>query len=125
MKTYPLLQSQMGVYLEWSKDPSKTICNIPVVATFGKEIEPDRLEKALQEIFNVRNELHTQIIIDKNGEPRQWCNKEMTIPIERKRMSEEHVRSYIIKGFIRPFDLLGNEPLVHTEIIETDEHIYG
>lgn len=124
MHTYPLLQSQMGVYLEWSKDPSKTICNIPVVATFGKEIEPDRLEKALQEIFNVRNELHTQIIIDKNGEPRQWCNKEMTIPIERKRMSEEHVRSYISKGFIRPFDLLGNEPLVHTEIIETDEHIY-
>ena len=27
MKTYPLLQSQLGIFMEWSKDPSVTQYN--------------------------------------------------------------------------------------------------
>lgn len=124
MQTYPLLQSQMGVYLEWVKDTNKTKCNIPIVAKFGKNIDKERLEKAIQCVFKVRKELHIQICVDDKGEPRQWSDPTMTLPIERKMMSEEEVLSYIQDGFVRPFNLFERIPLIHTEIIETEEFIY-
>lgn len=124
MRTYPLLQSQMGVFLEWRQVPDSTKFNIPVVATFGKEVDPNRLESALRTIFLVRKELRTRIDRDDNGEPCQWIDPNMIIPISRKEMTDEEANCYIDNGFIKPYDLLSGEPLCRTEIIETPEHVY-
>lgn len=124
MKTYPLLQSQMGVFLEWRQAPDSTKYNIPVVATFGKEVDPDRLESALKSIVLVRKELRTRTIVDEDGVPRQWSDPTMSIPVLRKKMTEEEALLYIDNGFIRPYDLLSGEPLCRTEIIETPKHVY-
>ena len=39
MKTYPLLQSQLGIFMEWSKDPSVTQYNLPTCSKLSKTID--------------------------------------------------------------------------------------
>ena len=43
MKTYPLLQSQLGVFTEWMADPSITRYNLPAVVRFSKKVIPEKI----------------------------------------------------------------------------------
>ena len=52
-KTYPLLQSQLGVFMECMKNPISTQYNFPVSSVLPKTIDLDRLEKALQKIIQL------------------------------------------------------------------------
>ena len=54
MKTYPLLQSQLGVFTEWMADPSITRYNLPAVVRFSKKVIPEKIIKALETIIAKR-----------------------------------------------------------------------
>ena len=51
MHKYSHLQLQMGVFLEWRQSLDSTQYNIPVIAKFGKEVAPNRLESTLRAFF--------------------------------------------------------------------------
>ncbi len=123
MKTYPLLQSQLGVFMETLKDPSSTQYNIPMCAVLPKSISFDKIDQALQRIIHVRKELRTRFILE-DGSPRQYCDDNMVIPILRKKMSDSQAEQYISNGFVRPYDLLSGEPLMRAELIEGERNNY-
>ena len=123
MKTYPLLEAQIGIVTEWMKGPSVTQYNLPCSLMLPKKISLDKLENVLNKIVNIRKELRTCFVLE-DGEVRQYCNPAMSIPIARHRMTDTQAKQYMEKDFVRPFDLFGKTPLVRFELIETEECNY-
>ncbi len=124
MKTYPLLQSQLGIFLEWLQMPSMTKYNLPTLTPFPKSITVKRIEQMLRRIIDARPELHTRFMLDEDGNPRQYCDHSMEIPILIHKMSEEEAKDYIDNRFVRPYDPLGNQPLCRMEIIDAPKYNY-
>lgn len=138
MKTYPLLQGQIEVWHAWIANPTSVAYNLPAVVPFGKDIDLDRLEAALRTIWTQRKELHTLFRIEEDGEPRQWNDPTLPLPLTRMRMTEADTQNYIQCGFVRPFvvqEVVPNghtetwlnglsTPFVRFEIIETEVHNY-
>ncbi len=119
MKTYPLLQSQLGIFLEWMKDPSVTQYNLPTCSKIPKGVDFMRLKDTMERICKERSTLHTRFVME-DGEPRQYADEQMQIPIPVKSMTDQEAASYIENDFVRPFDLLSGEPLIRIEMIEAE-----
>ena len=122
MKMYPLMSSQMGVYLSWLSHKERTDYNLPSAIWFSKEIVADRLAEAMRIIISQRKELHIRLVKGSDGEVCQWADTEMDIDVVRREMDEASAKKYMHNGFARPFNLLGEEPLCRFEIIETEAH---
>ena len=122
MKTYPLLQSQLGVFTEWMADPSITRYNLPIYVPFSKNIPFDKLEEGIKRLVAQRRVLRTRFVLDEDGMPRQYAADEMPVNIPRLVMTEDEVQAYMKDGFVRPYDLLSGEPLFRLEFVETPEH---
>ena len=121
MKTYPLLQSQLGVFYDCLKYPQVMQYNIPCITALTDEIDLDRVERAIQTIFAERQELRMRFLIDDNGEPRQYVDEAKQLTIVRRQMTEADFRQYAYHAFCRPFDIMGEEPLLRVELITTTE----
>ena len=121
MKTYPLLQSQLGVFYDCLKFPHVMQYNIPCITELTDDIDLDRVEQAIQTIFAKRPELRIRFLIDDNGEPRQYVDEAKQLTIVQRQMSETDFRQYAYHGFCRPFDIMGEEPLFRVELIATPE----
>ena len=117
MKTYPLLQSQLGVFYDCLKFPQVMQYNIPCITELTDDIDLDRVEQAIQTIFAKRPELRIRFLIDDNGEPRQYVDEAKQLTIVQRQMSETDFRQYAYHGFCRPFDIMGEEPLFRVELI--------
>ena len=117
MKTYPLLQSQLGVFYDCLKYPQVMQYNIPCITKLTDDIDLDRVEKAIQAIFAARPELSMRFLIDGNGEPRQYVDENKKLTVVRREMTETDFQQYAYHGFCRPFDIMGEEPLLRVELI--------
>ena len=62
-----------------------------------------------------------RFLIDDNGEPRQYVDEAKQLTIVRRQMTEADFRQYAYHGFCRPFDIMGEEPLLRVELITTTE----
>ena len=121
MKTYPLLQSQLGVFYDCLKFPQVMQYNCPNITELTDTVNLDCVEKALQTIFAARQELKIRFLIDENGDPRQYVDENKKLTIVHREMSEADFQQYAYHGFCRPFDLMGEEPLLRIELITTPE----
>ena len=121
MKTYPLLQSQLGVFYDCLKYPKVMQYNVPCITELTNDIDLDRVEAAFQAIFEARPELKIRFLIDENGDPRQYVDENKKLTILRHEMTEADFQQYAHHGFCRPFDLMGEEPLLRIELITTLE----
>ena len=117
MKTYPLLQSQLGVFYDCLKYPKVMQYNIPCITKLTDDIDLNRVEKAIQAIFTARPELSMRFLIDENGEPRQYVDENKKLTVVRREMTQEAFDDYAHHGFCRPFDIMGEEPLLRVELI--------
>ena len=75
MKNYPLLQTQVGIFVECMKYPESTQYNLPSITMLTDDVDIERLERALCNIYIKRRELRLSFIIDKNGNPRQQVSE--------------------------------------------------
>ena len=121
MKTYPLLQSQLGVFYDCLKYPQVMQYNIPCITPLSDDVDLDRVETALQTIFNERKELRMHFLVDENGEPRQYVDDAKRLNIVRREMTEADFQQYAHHGFCRPFDIMGEEALMRVELVTTTE----
>ena len=119
MKLYPLLQSQLGVFYDCLKFPQVMQYNIPCIVPLTDDIDHDRLESAIQTIFAERKELRIRFMIDEKGEPRQYVDDNKALAFVRREMTEADFQDYAHHGFCRPFDIMGDEPLIRTELVTT------
>ncbi len=124
MKTYPLLQTQMGIFVECLKYPESTQYNLPGIAEIADGVDLARLEKALYIINEVREELRIRFLLDENGMPVQYAAEDGRFCVRRKIIGEAELFDYAEHEFIRPFDLLGDEPLFRAEIVQTEKKAY-
>lgn len=123
-KTYPLLQSQLGIFIECQAEPTLTRYNLGARLFLTKNIDLDRLEQAVKRVVAARPMLRTRFIINEEGEPRQYEDPDMEIAVARHHMSEKELDAYIQEQFMRPFQLVGTEPLCRFDIVETENRRY-
>ena len=121
MKNYPLLQSQLGVFYECLKYPQVMQYNCPNITELTAAVDFNRVEAALQAIFAERKELKIRFLIDEDGEPRQYVDDNKKLTIVRREMTEADFQHYAHHDFCRPFDIMGEEPLMRVELISTPE----
>lgn len=121
MHTFPLLQSQLGVFYDCLKYPQVMQYNIPSITELTVDIDLDRVETAIQSIFAARQELRIRFLIDDNGEPRQYVDENKRLTIMRRQMTETDFRQYAYHNFCRPYDIMGEEPLIRVELITTKQ----
>ncbi len=117
MKTYPLTQSQLGIFMEWVSNPLSTQYNIPFHIELDHHIDLDRFEKALLTVVEARPMMRTRFVIV-DGTPRQYFDSEMKFKVKRTVMTDNEVEEYK-QRFCVPFDLLSGEPLWRFELVET------
>lgn len=124
VKTFPLLPSQMGVWLACSRKPASTAYNLPSAVPFDQEMDEHRLGRALRQVIDVRPMLRTRLVWNDDGQLTQFADPKMVIGIKMRRMKEEEASQYMEDGFVRPFDLLSGQPLCRFEIIKTERHCW-
>lgn len=118
IRHFPLLQSQMSVFMGWEIHPTATAWNLPSVIMFPKTVGADRLEALMRRLVE-NQELHIRFVKGDDGLPRQFADSQMAIPIVRRQMSDEAATAYMNNDFVRPFTPYGDQPLCRFEIIET------
>ena len=124
MKTYPLLQSQLGVFYDCLKYPQVMQYNVPSITPLSNGVDLNRVEAAFQAIFAARQELRLRFLIDEQGEPQQYVDDNKRLTILRCEMNEDDFKHYAHNGFCRPFDIMGDEPLLRVELITTPKGRY-
>ena len=120
MKTYPLSQSQMGVFLELTQHPQTTQYNISYYASLPKSIDTDRLEQALKTIYATRPEWRIRFLME-GDEPRQTVDDTRQLKVSRLSMSESQCEAYIW-NFVKPYDIF-RDVLCCFHLIETPKRI--
>lgn len=120
MNTYPLSESQLGIFYEWLQHPTLTDYNLPCLYQYSNRIDPDRLETALQKVFIAHPICYTRIVPE-GKDIKQYIDTDQTLPIERLHVKEAELNLYVEK-FVRPFNLY-EDPLCRAQIIQTEQSV--
>ncbi len=123
MKTFPLLQSQMSIWLGWIVHPTSTAWNLPSVLTFPPHTDAHRLYAAVCRLAAQRSELHIRFTIANDGQPRQYVDAALPVPVSMMTMTEDEVERHLTTSFVRPFAPLGNEALCRFELVATPRRL--
>ncbi|MEG1725986.1 MAG: condensation domain-containing protein, partial [Anaerovoracaceae bacterium] len=121
MKTYPLSQSQLGIYLEDIQHPESMQYNLPRYFHFSKNTDTEKLKRAILSVMDTYPVFHTRLITQ-NGELRQYPDYDLRIDIPVIQVAEEEVEQRISQ-FIRPFDFQ-KDALSRFLLIETPKSLY-
>ena len=117
MKEYPLMPSQMGVYLACIKNPGGLMYNSPLCYTFDKgAVDIDALRSAVETAVNNHEGLRYYIDAS-SGEP-VMKPRDVTVDIPVINASDSELEK-LKNDFVKPFDL-GRDYLFRFEIIETE-----
>ena len=114
-----LTQAQLGIFLEWIATPAMTQYNLPVLLELPKTFSTERLVAAIDKLQELRPEMKIQFVLE-NGEPRQYINRSLHIPVKLSTVTEAELQDYWVQ-IVKPYDLLGGEPLWRFEIVETEK----
>ena len=119
---YPLTHNQLGVYFDCIKNPDKIGYNLPKIIRFDKNIDADKLKKAIIDAIDLHSYLKMDLV-QKDGQILQKRNDELDvsdfITIIKQDMA---VTSEDIDKFIRPFSLY-DDFLFRFKIVETPEEV--
>ncbi len=120
MKTYPLSQSQLGVFLEMIQHPQMTQYNLGYMTSLPKSIDLDRFEQALRTIYANCPAFRIRFLTE-DDELRQTVDETRELPIFRLTLSESECEEYL-QTALRPFDPF-NDVLCRFHLIETPDRI--
>jgi len=120
MKTYPLSQSQMGIFLEMMQHPQMTQYNLGYMTSLPKSIDLERLEQAFRTIYATCPAFRIRILTE-GDLPRQTVDDTRELPIFRRTLSESECEEYL-QTALRPFDPF-NDALCRFHLIETPDRI--
>ena len=120
MKTYPLTESQLGMYLAWAEDHASTQYAVPVVFRLPKDVDPDRLERAVRAFVDAHPIYRTRFV-EEDGEIRQTTDPSIEIPVVQRRVSSAEADA-AIAAYPHPYDYFTG-PLFRTEIFVTPDDV--
>lgn len=117
---YPLMENQLGIYMEWKKNPDTTQYNIPSVYCF-EGIDADRLVKALKQVVNAHPYLKSKLM-EIDGEVVLQRNDQESVETTVCELCEEPGKDYFQKRVV-PFHLLRDQ-LYRLEVLKTPHKTY-
>jgi tyrocidine synthetase-3 len=119
---YTVSSTQKRLYFLHQMDEDGTGYNMPYVSVLEGEVDKDKLESAFLTLIARHKSLRTSFHLQ-DGAPVQRIRKTVEFEIQYHEISgEEKITSYasIIKGFIRPFDLV-HAPLLRVGLAKKTE----
>ena len=118
MKTYPLTESQLGMFLEWNADRKSSQYTVAYAYPLPACVDFDALERAIRSHVEKHPVFRTRLV-EEDGEVRQGEDPEVDIPFERLKMSVAEMEQYEM-SLPRPFDLFEG-PLCRFALVELPE----
>ncbi len=117
--SYPITQTQMGIFVECSSMPDTVTYNMPVLVKLGENVDTDRLVSALKTAVNAHPYIKTTLFSDENGDilARRNDGDEPLIDLIKCKSVPE------ADELVTPFNLL-NAPLYRISVYKTDEGNY-
>ena len=115
-ETYPLTNTQEGIFIECTANMGSTIYNIPYLLKLDKKVDLDRLAKAIDSTVEAHPYLKTRLFMSDEGE------------VLQKRDDTLSYKTQIINGMnketlVRPY-MLFNEQLFRFELYRTCDGNY-
>ncbi|WP_291805809.1 non-ribosomal peptide synthetase, partial [Blautia sp.] len=115
-ESYPLTNTQEGIFIECTANMGSTIYNIPYLLKLDKKVDLDRLATAIDSTVEAHPYLKTRLFMDDNGD------------VLQKRDDQLSYKTQIINGMnketlVRPY-MLFNEQLCRFEIYRTCDGNY-
>ena len=115
-ESYPLTNTQEGIFIECTANMGSTIYNIPYLLKLDKKVDLDKLAAAIDSTVEAHPYLKTKLFMDDNGNVLQKRNDDLVY------------KTQIINGMnketlVRPY-MLFNEKLFRFEIYRTCEGNY-
>ena len=120
MKSWPLTESQLGMFLAWNTDHASTQYAVPVGFRLPRTVDPDRLERAIRTFVDANPVFRTRFV-EEDGEYRQTSDPSIEIPYVRRTVSVAEAES-VFASYPHPYDYMKG-PLFRVEILETPEDI--
>ena len=115
-ESYPLTNTQEGIFIECTANMGSTIYNIPYLLKLDKKVDLDRLAAAIDHTVDAHPYLKVRLFMNEEGE------------VLQKREDSLSCKTQIINGMnretlVRPY-MLFNEQLFRFEIYRTCEGNY-
>ncbi|MFI3298566.1 MAG: amino acid adenylation domain-containing protein [Rikenellaceae bacterium] len=117
-ESYPLSQTQMGIYIESMSRRGEICYNNPRLLTLSNDIDMTRLATAIEKTVEAHPYIKTRIKSLNSGEATQIDNSDKSYSLS---VREIHTIEDIKSGLVRPFDLESDE-LFRFEVLSSSDH---
>ena len=119
-ESYPLTQSQMGVYMDCAKRPGTLKYNIPSALTFSSLVDAERLAKAFVRVIDAHSYVKTHLAMRGQDLCQMRCD-DLAVDVPVIKVSKEGL-AQAKAAFVRPFDLFGG-PLFRAAVYDTGKKV--
>ena len=109
--SYPLTNTQEGIFIECTANMGSTIYNIPYLLKLDKKVDLDRLAAAIDSAVEAHPYLKTRLFMDENGEVLQKRDDQLGY---KTQILNEMNRETLVRSY-----MLFNEQLFRFEIYRT------
>ena len=123
-ETYPLSNSQKGMYYEWQKDKTLTRYNNPFLYDFPDSVQAERLREAFVKVVDAHPVLKLKLKLLKDDEISQYYIEDDPVEIPILSVHDQEVTD-LAKRAIEPFDLLSGRPLFRIIIYKTENKVFA
>ncbi|MBO7663774.1 MAG: hypothetical protein J6U01_10420, partial [Clostridia bacterium] len=113
-ESYPLTQTQMGIYIDSERFAGSTVYNIPYLYRLDDRVDPERLREALNQTLQAHPYLF-MTLRNENGEVRAVRNQPEDLELPALRTLPDPAE------LVRPFDLAGGDRLFRAGIYDTEK----
>ena len=120
LKSTPLSQSQMGIYVESIQHPNSLVYHMPFLYTLDKSIDLERLRAAIYRVIEAHPAFYSYYTTDDNGEPLIVERKDLPIVVDIQSVADMDAMKHDIA---QRFDLAEGRP-VHIALYSGKEHNY-
>ena len=121
IRRYPISMTELGMYLEWRKNPLGTAYNFPFLFPLPEGTDPDRLKGALRQLFRAHTNLLSRFQMEADGSVFRLVpegdGEEIPVNIREVRGEPD------LEQLIQPFSDLDGE-LYRLQILSGDEKAY-
>lgn len=120
--SYPLTQTQLGIYLECMMDPESDMYNIPILLRLDSSIDEGRLRKAVIAAIEAHPFLKCAIKTGSDGEAVMIPRRDLAFEVKLSYAKESEILTEHAR--LSKIITLDSERLFELEIIRTETNIY-
>ena len=120
--SYPLTQTQLGIYLDCMMDADSDMYNIPMLLKLDPSIDAEKLDKAIHAAVDAHPFLMCRIECSRDGSAVMIPRNDYSWTVPRSSCSESEVEAQYT-GIVNTITL-SSDALFEFEIIRTEAHLY-